>query len=167
MGLSNAELDDFARSMARAEGRDSQEVTEENLVVSSTEAHWVQTGSPSQIGLLLRIPARAFEFFLQKIPAGEASDLHRHVHESVHFVLHGSGRSEIGDQGVQWNTGDFVYTPPWVWHRHYADDGLDVEMIVIENSRLLAALDATQRETLGNITFAQAFGSRGTRSADR
>lgn len=40
MGLSNAELDDFARSMARAEGRDSQEVTEENLVVSSTEAHW-------------------------------------------------------------------------------------------------------------------------------
>ena len=31
-------------------------------------------------------------------------------------------------------------------------------MIVIENSRLLAAVDATQRETRGNVSFAEAFG---------
>ncbi|MFV8243649.1 cupin domain-containing protein [Mycolicibacterium peregrinum] len=158
MTLSRDELADFAESMARAGDRDTQHVTEEHLVVNSTEAHWIQTGSPSEIGLLLRIPARSIEFFLQKIPAGAGSDLHRHVHESVHFVQHGSGWSEIGDQRVTWSAGDFVYTPPWVWHRHYADDQQDVEMIVIENSRLLAAVDATQRETRGNVSFAEAFG---------
>ena len=158
MTLSRDELDEFSKSMARAGGRDSQHVGEEHLVVSSAEAHWIQTGSPSQIGLLLRIPARSIEFFLQKIPAGEASDLHRHVHESVHFVQHGSGWSEIGDQRVRWSAGNFVYTPPWIWHRHYADDARDVEMIVIENSRLLAAVDASQRESMGNTSFADAFG---------
>lgn len=162
MTLSRDELDEFAKSMARAGGRDSQHVGgEEHLVVSSAEAHWIQTASPSQIGLLLRIPARSIEiFFLQKIPAGEASDLHRHVHESIHFVQHGSGWSEIGDQRVRWSAGSFVYTPPWIWHRHYADDGRDVEMIVIEkNSRLLAAVDASQRESMGNASFADAFGA--------
>lgn len=158
MTLSRDELDEFAKSMARAGGRDSQHVGEEHLVVSSAEAHWIETASPSQIGLLLRIPARTIEIFLQKIPAGEASDLHRHVHESIHFVQHGSGWSEIGDQRVRWSAGSFVYTPPWIWHRHYADDGRDVEMIVIENSRLLAAVDASQRESMGNASFADAFG---------
>ncbi|SKU04037.1 hypothetical protein [Mycobacteroides abscessus] len=57
MTLSRDELADFAESMARAGDRDTQHVTEEHLVVNSTEAHWIQTGSPSEIGLLLRIPA--------------------------------------------------------------------------------------------------------------
>ncbi len=72
MTLSRDELDEFAKSMARAGGRDSQHVGgEEHLVVSSAEAHWIETASPSQIGLLLRIPASSIEiFFLQKIPPG-------------------------------------------------------------------------------------------------
>ncbi|CAJ1511173.1 cupin domain-containing protein [[Mycobacterium] burgundiense] len=167
MTLYRNELDEFAKTLARAEGRESQHVAEENLVVSSADAHWIQTGSPSQIGMLLRIPARSIEFFLQKIPAGESSDLHRHVHESVHFVQHGSGWSEIGDQRVRWSAGSFIYTPPWIWHRHYADDGLDVEMIVIENSRLMAAVDANQRESKGNVSFAEAFGVAGDGTTGR
>ncbi len=68
MTLSRDELDDFAESMARAGDRDHQHVSEEHLVVSSTEAHWIQTGSPSEIGLLLRIPARSIEFFSAEDP---------------------------------------------------------------------------------------------------
>lgn len=159
MTLSRDEIDEFSESMARAAGRDSQHVGRSTLSLAPTTrtgsdwqpiSDWAATTNTCSLGRV----------FLQKIPGGEGSDLHRHVHESVHFVRYGSGWSEIGDQRVRWSAGDFVYTPPWIWHRHYADEGPDVEMIVIENSRLLAALDATQRESMGNTSFADAFGEQ-------
>ncbi|WP_035743735.1 MULTISPECIES: cupin domain-containing protein [Micrococcaceae] len=163
---SEEELGAFLADLHKMKSRDDQHVEEPNLVVSSSTAHWLteeQTGNPSRIGLLLHMPTRATEFFLQQIPAGSATDLQRHVHESIHYVVDGSGWSEIGDQVVRWAKGDFVYTPPWIWHRHYAEKAATVDMIIIENSRLLSAVDATQRESLGNISFAEQFGAATTR----
>lgn len=151
---------EFLAALKRLKSRDDQHISADDLVVSTSEAVWLteeQTGNPSEIGLLLRIPMRTNEFFLQRIPAGTATDLQRHVHESVHIVLAGSGWSEIGDQTVTWTQNDFVYTPPWIWHRHYSAADTDVKMIIVENSRVLNALDANQRESLGNVSFAEHF----------
>lgn len=158
----SANLREFLAETKRIKNRDDQHVSPDDLVVSASEAHWLteeQTGNPSDIGLLLRIPNRTSEFFLQRIPAGLATDLQRHVHESIHFVVDGSGWSEIGDQKVSWKQHDFIYTPPWIWHRHYADADAEVNIVIIENSRILGALDANQRESLGNISFAEHFSS--------
>jgi mannose-6-phosphate isomerase-like protein (cupin superfamily) len=164
--LTRPELDAFLAELRKLHSRDAQHVTEPHLVVHSGDAHWLtgeQTGNPSHIGLLRHIPMKTVEFFLQFIPADTASDLQRHVHESIHFVLEGTGWSEVGDQLVHWGKGDFVFTPPWIWHRHYAGED-DVQMLIIENSRLLNGLDADQRESLGNVSFAEAFAKKGSGS---
>lgn len=130
----------------------------DNLVTGSTSARWLgeeTTGNPSRIGVLADLPARTMEFYLQEIPAGSATDLQRHLHESVHCVVAGNGYSEIGDQTVQWRTGDFVYTPPWVWHRHYNESDTEVRMILVENSPLLDSMGFNRRESAGNITYAE------------
>jgi quercetin dioxygenase-like cupin family protein len=134
---------------------------EHHLVVHSSEVEWLsheRTGNPSRIGILPRIPALTSKFMRQEIPCGLATDLQRHVHESIHYVLSGTGYSEIGTSVVEWGPGDFVYTPPWIWHRHYAGTEGDVEMLIVENSKILDAMDAGMRESLGNVSFAEHFG---------
>lgn len=126
------------------------------LVVSSSEAEWLNpevNGNYTRIGVLRRVPARTMRFLLQEIPAHDASDLQRHAHESVHYVVRGTGYSEIGERTEQWGAGDFVYTPPSVWHRHYNSGDEPVEMLLVENSALLAHLHLNYRDSAGDISF--------------
>lgn len=126
------------------------------LVTHASDAVWLGeeiTGNPSRIGVLLDIPAHSMEFYLQEIPPGGSSDLQRHLHESVHYVIEGQGYSEIGPERVDWATGDFIYTPVWVWHRHYNTGNSVVRMLLIENSRLLEGLGLNRRESLGLLSY--------------
>jgi gentisate 1,2-dioxygenase len=92
-------------------------------------------------------------FYLQELPPRTAGDLQRHHHESVHIVTAGRGFSEIGEETVRSTEGDLVYTPPWVWHRHYNDGDDAVRMVLVENSRLLEALGIGERQSAGEIAF--------------
>lgn len=128
----------------------------QNLVTNSSGARWLDeavTGNPGRIGVLADIPAKSMEFYLQELPEGKASDLQRHLHESVHCVIAGEGYSEIGPQTVTWSAGDFIYTPAWVWHRHYNNGATTVKMILVENSRLLDSLGINRRESAGNMSY--------------
>jgi gentisate 1,2-dioxygenase len=128
----------------------------ERLVVGEDDAHWIGpevTGNPSKIGVLAECPSRTMSFVFQEIPAGEATDLQRHAHESIHFVVAGSGHSEIGEKTVTWSQNDLVYTPPWAWHRHYNDSDADVKMLLVENSGILDFLGVNRRETAGLMSF--------------
>lgn len=130
----------------------------DNLVHSSGDAHWLDpamTGNPSRIGALPEVPAQTMEFYVQELDPGTAGDLQRHRHESVHFVIEGEGYSEIGPRSVRWSAGDLIYTPPWVWHRHYNDGPGLVRMLLVENSRLLGALGLNERESAGEISYVQ------------
>jgi mannose-6-phosphate isomerase-like protein (cupin superfamily) len=117
--------------------------------------------NPSKLAVAGDLPTKTFELFRQEIPAGESSDMQRHHHETVHFVISGDGHSEIegqsGDEVVHWSTGDFVYTPPWTWHRHY-NDSFDnpVEFLTIENSRLLGLFGVGRRQSAGMVSMAEA-----------
>lgn len=127
-----------------------------NLVTHPASAQWLDpkvTGNPCHIGALADVPARTMAFYLQELPPHTAGDLQRHHHESVHIVTAGAGFSEIGEATVRWSEGDLVYTPPWVWHRHYNDGGDPVRMVLVENSRLLEALGVGERQSAGEIPF--------------
>jgi quercetin dioxygenase-like cupin family protein len=116
-----------------------------------------QVHNPSILLSAGAVPAATFELFRQVIPAGLSSDMQRHYHETVHFVISGDGHSEIEDDTVTWSTGDFIYTPPWTWHRHYNDSaGAPAEFLTIENSRLLATFGITRRQSAGLATIAEA-----------
>jgi gentisate 1,2-dioxygenase len=81
--------------------------------------------------------------------------MQRHHHEAVHFVLSGSGYSEIGDKRYPWAAGDFISVPPMMWHRHYNGSETEpVRMLIIENSKLLEALGLNYRTSVGLKTWA-------------
>jgi gentisate 1,2-dioxygenase len=129
----------------------------ERLEVHSDEARWLGedvTHNPGRIGCLPDLPAKAIELFLQEIPTGGTTDLQRHTHETIHYVTEGHGHSEIGHRTVTWRAGSFIYTPVWVWHRHYNDSDGIVKMLTIEASRLLDALALSRRESAGLVSYA-------------
>ncbi|AGZ43009.1 cupin domain-containing protein [Actinoplanes friuliensis] len=116
-----------------------------------------QVHNPTELSIAGRLPTTTFEIFRQTIPAGLSSDMQRHYHETVHYVIAGFGHSEVEDTTESWSTGDFVYTPPWTWHRHYNDSTEEpVEFLTIENSRLLGVLGLVRRQSAGLATVAEA-----------
>jgi quercetin dioxygenase-like cupin family protein len=116
-----------------------------------------QVHNPTELRIAGRLPTTTFEIFRQTIPPGLSSDMQRHYHETVHFVLSGTGHSEVEDEMERWSSGDFIYTPPWTWHRHYNDSSTDpVEFLTIENSRLLALLGLIRRQSAGLVTVKEA-----------
>jgi quercetin dioxygenase-like cupin family protein len=116
-----------------------------------------QVHNPTTLAIAGKLPTATFEIFRQTIPPGLSSDMQRHHHETVHFVISGRGHSEVEDETGSWATGDFVYTPPWTWHRHYNDSATEpVEFLTIENSRLLGVLGLGRRQSAGLATIAEA-----------
>lgn len=116
-----------------------------------------QVHNPSALSVAGRLPTTTFEIFRQVIPAAESTDMQRHHHETVHFVIAGSGHTDLEDESESWNTGDFIYTPPWTWHRHYNDSPeVPVEFLTIENSRLLGLLGLARRQSAGQVSVDEA-----------
>jgi quercetin dioxygenase-like cupin family protein len=116
-----------------------------------------QVHNPTTLSIAGRLPTASFEIFRQTIPPGLTSDMQRHHHETVHYVISGDGHSEVEDETATWSSGDFIYTPPWTWHRHYNDSTEHpVEFLTIENSRLLNLLGVGRRQSAGLATIEQA-----------
>ena len=130
------------------------------IVVHAAELEPLPAGqvhNPTALSIAGRLPTTTFEIFRQTIPAGLSSDMQRHYHETVHYVIAGHGHSEVEDSTEEWSAGDFVYTPPWTWHRHYNDSAdQPVEFLTIENSRLLAVLGLVRRQSAGLATVEEA-----------
>jgi quercetin dioxygenase-like cupin family protein len=130
------------------------------LVVHADELQPLPAGevhNPTALSIAGDLPTATFELFRQVIPPGLSSDMQRHHHETVHFVISGEGHSEIEDETVRWATGDFVYTPPWTWHRHWNDSAdTEVHFLTIENSRLLALFGVSRRQSAGLVSMAEA-----------
>jgi gentisate 1,2-dioxygenase len=130
------------------------------VVVHAAELETLPAGAvhnPTTLAIAGRLPTATFELFRQTIPPGGSSDMQRHYHETVHYVISGRGHSDIEDDTEAWSTGDFIYTPTWTWHRHYNDSAdAPVEFLTIENSRLLRALGVARRQSAGLCTVAGA-----------
>jgi quercetin dioxygenase-like cupin family protein len=158
MGLSGAgfSLADFLAAISSS----VRPGTARPVVVHAAELETLPAGqvhNPTTLAIAGRLPTVTFELFRQTIPAGESSDMQRHYHETVHYVISGRGHSDIEDDTAEWAAGDFIYTPPWTWHRHYNDSaGEPAEFLTIENSRLLQALGVARRQSAGLCTVAEA-----------
>jgi gentisate 1,2-dioxygenase len=101
-------------------------------------------GNQSRVALVPN-PSYTFEIFLQVIPPGGHTDRHRHYNETLHYILSGSGYSEVEGVTAAWKAGDLVYTPPWAWHRHFNSGSETVRILGIENSRLLDRIGGLNR----------------------
>jgi quercetin dioxygenase-like cupin family protein len=129
----------------------------DHLVIHEKDLLWFSSAhNPARLAPVLDAPMKTFELFLQEFPAGGSSDMQRHHHEAVHYVIAGSGYSEIGDQRHDWAQGDFVCVPPMMWHRHYNGSTTEgAKMLIIENSTLLEHLGLNFRDSAGLLTLAE------------
>ncbi len=152
---------DFSRadflSGISAVGRPS---TARPIVVHSNELEQLPAGevhNPSILSIAGRLPTITFEIFRQTIARGQSSDMQRHDHETVHYVISGDGHTELEHDTASWSAGDSIYTPPWTWHRHYNDSAdRPIDFLTIENSRLLALFGLGRRQSAGLSTIEQA-----------
>ena len=130
------------------------------IVVHAAELEELPAGqvhNPSGLAIAGKLPTTTFEIFRQVIPPGQSTDMQRHHHETVHYVISGDGHTELEDESERWAVGDFIYTPPWTWHRHYNDSAdHPVEFLTIENSRLLALFGVGRRQSAGLATVQEA-----------
>ena len=149
-------LDDFRSDITQQRLPLPRGNEEAQMVVRGADVEWYtpKGTNPSNLAPILGTPIKSFELFLQEIPAGGSSDMQQHHHEAVHYVLSGSGYSEIGARQWEWGTGDFVCIPPMEWHRHYnASSTETVRMLLVENTRLLSALGLNYRASEGFVTY--------------
>lgn len=130
------------------------------IVVHDDELETLPAGrvhNPTTLRIAGKLPTRTFEIFRQTIPPRLSSDMQRHYHETVHYVISGIGHTEVEDDTEEWAAGALIYTPPWTWHRHYNDSADEpVEFLTIENSRLLGHLGVARRQSAGLTTVDEA-----------
>jgi quercetin dioxygenase-like cupin family protein len=82
--------------------------------------------------------------FIREIPAGAATGSHYHNFEAVAYVLDGRGHDVHDGKTVRWRTGDGLYIPPMVTHRHVNDDPRrPARLLFIANWPLLNHLGIT------------------------
>jgi quercetin dioxygenase-like cupin family protein len=85
-------------------------------------------------------PSYTLDAHLTKLPAGGRSHKHRHLDEAIILILKGKGYSVIEGKRVDWEEGDVLFIPKWVWHQHFADSSTDVEYFAVTNQPLLENL---------------------------
>lgn len=54
----------------------------------------------------------------QLIPGGTETDRHKHNTTEVYYVVKGSGRTDVGDETLEWSEKDSFVVPPGEWHAH-------------------------------------------------
>ena len=91
------------------------------LILKKKDINWhvsPQGRNAAVVDLTSGIEAKTFGMVLTEIPPGGQSGLHKHTFEAAAYVLEGDGYELIGDERIDWETGDFFYMPPNVNHRH-------------------------------------------------
>ena len=109
-----------------------------------------EEGFSAERGHLVRIadlPSKTMSMTLGGLSPGQTTRLHRHNYETLIYILEGSGRSFIGDREVEWQAGDAVFIPAWVWHRHWNGSRSERALyIACENAPLLQNMGIAVRE---------------------
>ena len=70
-------------------------------------------------GARLRYPALpTLACEASRLAPGRSTGRHRHANVALYHVFSGRGRTRIGDEVVDWETGDTFVVPIWQWHSH-------------------------------------------------
>jgi quercetin dioxygenase-like cupin family protein len=78
-----------------------------------------------------RVPfsAQVLDPRLVRIAPGSCNERHKHAHESLFFVIAGSGRVRVGESDVAVEAGDMAFVPRWALHQ--TENLGDEEMVLL------------------------------------
>ncbi len=55
---------------------------------------------------------------ISRLAPGRRTGCHRHASAALYHVVAGSGRTQAGDEVLEWSRGDTFVLPLWTWHSH-------------------------------------------------
>lgn len=107
------------------------------------------------------------DIYMQFLPPGKASGVHRHLSEEVVYIVEGRGYDlhwdvkfdckdkmefewETEPKRYDWKAGDFVYIPPYCAHKHINADADNEARIIVINSRIIKAMGFDWFEQIEN-----------------
>lgn len=121
------------------------------VVVRSSEATW--ESAPGRRTAYLSEPeilnsfVQTMSMQINDLLPGESTPHHRHMNESIMFILSGRGHTIVDGEQHDWAEGDVVTTPLLSWHSHHNDDPEQpVRYIGVTNVPLLRATGLYQRD---------------------
>lgn len=71
---------------------------------------------------MVNLPSKTLNAFVQRIPPGVRTSMHRHLFEALVHVLKGAGYTTINGVRHEWRKGSTLYIPPGSWHQHHNTD---------------------------------------------
>jgi|GEM_PF-2548635 len=95
------------------------------------------------------LPMRTFNVHISEIPPHSASRLHKHHNEALIYIIEGKGYSMVQGKRIDWQAGDFLYAPPFVWHSHHNDQDTPAYYMGITNKRMLNWLGLDRKVEAG------------------
>jgi uncharacterized RmlC-like cupin family protein len=107
------------------------------------------------------------DVYMQLIPPSGATGKSRHLSEEIAYVVEGRGYDlhwdvkfdcqdeftwewEEEPKKFEWDTGDFVYIPPYCTHKRFNSDPDNEARVVVVNSRIIKAIGFDWFEQLEN-----------------
>ncbi len=86
------------------------------------------------------------------IPAGKNNEKHRHAHETLLYILQGSGQVLIDHRLIEVATGDVVFIPRWCIHQSQNNGNLEMKILAITDFGLTSTvLGNYDRQTRMNL----------------
>lgn len=90
---------------------------------------------------------QTMSLLVNELAPGGATPRHRHLNESIVYVLSGRGHTEVEGTIHPWGEGDVITTPLHAWHQHFNDDpDRPVRYLGVTNVPLLRGMGLNQRD---------------------
>lgn len=84
--------------------------------------------------------APTMEMRLQLLDADEGTEAHKHNSVEAYYVMQGSGRTEVGDDTLEWDHKDLFMVPPMAEHHHVAAEN-DTIVFAVSDEPVLRTFD--------------------------
>jgi gentisate 1,2-dioxygenase len=78
--------------------------------------------------------------YMQRLPAGFEGEAHRHTTNTIHHVVHGSGRTIVDGEVLDWAEKDVFAIPTWATHEHVNDSDEDAFIFSYSDAPVMRAL---------------------------
>jgi gentisate 1,2-dioxygenase len=81
-----------------------------------------------------------------RLAPGRRTRSHRHASVAMYHVFEGQGRTQVGDEVIEWERGDTFVVPLWQWHDHENTGAQDAFLFSMNDTPVMRALGLYREE---------------------
>ncbi len=81
-----------------------------------------------------------------RLAPGRTTRSHRHASVALYHVISGRGRTQVGGECLEWQTGDTFVVPLWQWHSHENPNAEEALLFSMNDTPVMRALGLYREE---------------------